>query len=175
MSDMPEGAQLSEDGQWWWDGSEWQPVPGEGGEGGGGGEGHPDAEYPEGGRDGEGDGGEGGEALFDFDGTGIRIDSENSPVPSDGEELKAGFAVCNTGTAAGSCVVTVYVDGQDVGVTWQSPWLEPGQCSAPDGDGYVHGIPGQSEGTHDFEGFADPPGPGGGSSGVNQRDIGPPE
>ena len=26
MPDMPEGAQLSEDGQWWWDGTEWQQV-----------------------------------------------------------------------------------------------------------------------------------------------------
>lgn len=26
MPNMPEGAQLSEDGYWWWDGSAWQPV-----------------------------------------------------------------------------------------------------------------------------------------------------
>ena len=26
MSNVPEGAQLSEDGQWWWDGSQWQSV-----------------------------------------------------------------------------------------------------------------------------------------------------
>lgn len=168
MSEIPEGAQLSEDGQYWWDGSEWQPV--EGGEGGGG-EGHQDAEYPEGGRDGEGDGGEGGEAVFDFDGTGIRIDAESSPVPSAGEELKAGFAICNTGTAAGSCVVTFYIDGQDTGVVWESPWLEPGQCTAPDGDGYAHGLPAQEEGRHTFEGWANPPGPGGGGSGTNEVDI----
>lgn len=30
MSEVPEGAQLSEDGFWWWDGQEWQPVPQEG-------------------------------------------------------------------------------------------------------------------------------------------------
>ena len=30
MTDVPEGAQLSEDGQWWWDGQEWQPVPQDG-------------------------------------------------------------------------------------------------------------------------------------------------
>ncbi len=28
MSNVPEGAQLSEDGQWWWDGNEWQAVEG---------------------------------------------------------------------------------------------------------------------------------------------------
>lgn len=26
MSSAPEGAQLSDDGQWWWDGEAWQPV-----------------------------------------------------------------------------------------------------------------------------------------------------
>lgn len=28
MSNVPEGAQLSEDGQWWWDGDQWQAVEG---------------------------------------------------------------------------------------------------------------------------------------------------
>lgn len=153
MSNVPEGAQLSEDGQWWWDGENWQPV--EGGEGG--------------------EGGEQGEAAFDFDGTGIRIDAENSPVPSAGEELKAGFAICNTGTAAGQCNVLFEIDGQDTGLYWQSPWLEPGQCSAPEGDGYFHGLPAQDEGRHDFEGVCDIPGPGGGRSGVNNIDVGPAE
>lgn len=26
---VPEGAQLSEDGKYWWDGADWQPVPGD--------------------------------------------------------------------------------------------------------------------------------------------------
>jgi hypothetical protein len=26
--DVPEGAQRSEDGKWWWDGTDWQPVEG---------------------------------------------------------------------------------------------------------------------------------------------------
>jgi hypothetical protein len=35
---VPEGAQLSEDGNYWWDGAEWQSVPsGDAGGGGGGG------------------------------------------------------------------------------------------------------------------------------------------
>ena len=28
MSNVPEGAQLSDDQQWWWDGENWQPVGG---------------------------------------------------------------------------------------------------------------------------------------------------
>jgi hypothetical protein len=121
------------------------------------------------------DGGQAGQATFDFDGTGLRIDPEASPVPSAGEPLKAAFAICNSGTAGGTAVVTITVDGSDAGITWESPWLEPGQCTAPDGDGYVHGIAGQSEGSHTFEAVADPAGPGGGSSGVNTVDVGPAE
>jgi len=30
MTQVPEGVQLSEDGQWWWDGQDWQPVPQDG-------------------------------------------------------------------------------------------------------------------------------------------------
>ncbi|MDP9465018.1 MAG: hypothetical protein M3P52_10365 [Actinomycetota bacterium] len=33
MSNAPEGAQLSDDGQWWWDGENWQAVSPEGGGG----------------------------------------------------------------------------------------------------------------------------------------------
>jgi hypothetical protein len=32
MTEVPESATLSDDGQWWWDGSEWQPVPQDGGD-----------------------------------------------------------------------------------------------------------------------------------------------
>jgi hypothetical protein len=117
----------------------------------------------------------GGEAVFDFDGTGVRIDPESSPVPSANEPLKAAFAVCNSGSAPGSAHVTIEVDGADSGVSWDSPELQPGECTAPDGDGYVHGIPGQSEGSHGFEAVADPAGQGGGRSGVNTIDVGPAE
>jgi hypothetical protein len=154
VSNVPEGAQLSEDGQWWWDGSEWQQVEG----GGGGGT--------------SGGGSDAGTAGFDFQTGGLRIDAENSPVPTAKEALKAGFGVCNTGTAAGSCTVTIYIDNQDSGVYWTSPQLEPGQCAAPDGDGYVHGLPAQSEGDHTFEAVANPAGQGGGSSGPNTVKIG---
>ncbi len=33
MSNVPEGAQLSDDGQYWWDGENWQAVEGAGAEG----------------------------------------------------------------------------------------------------------------------------------------------
>lgn len=108
---------------------------------------------------------------FDFTADGVRIDAEDSPVPSAGEPLKAAFTVCNFGTEAGSAHVTIEVDGEDSGVEWDSPVLEPGECASPDGDGYVHGIGAQTEGSHDFEAVADPPGPGGGRSGVNQIDL----
>lgn len=32
MTEVPEGAKLSDDGQWWWDGQDWQPVPQQGGD-----------------------------------------------------------------------------------------------------------------------------------------------
>jgi hypothetical protein len=43
MSNVPEGAQLSEDGQWWWDGSQWQPVGGQSSDSSTGGTGSSDA------------------------------------------------------------------------------------------------------------------------------------
>jgi len=159
MSNVPEGAQLSDDGQWWWDAEheQWQPIEG----GGGGGSG--DA----------GGGGEQGAPAFDFDNNGLLMSPEKSPVESAGEPLKASFSVCNTGTAAGSAHVTLWIDGSDSGIAWDSPQLEPGQCTAP-ADGYIHDIPGQSEGRHKFEVFADPPGPYGGWT-SNEIDVGPPE
>jgi hypothetical protein len=146
---MPEGAQLSDDGQWWWDGEQWQAVETSGG----------------------GTGAATGTASFDFDSSGLRIDAESSPVPSAGEPLKAAFGVCNMGTAGGQAHVTLMIDGQDTGVTWDSPWLEPGQCAAPDGDGYVHGLPAQSAGSHTFDSSATPAGPFGGKA-TNTIDVG---
>lgn len=32
MSNIPDGAQLSDDGNYWWDGSQWQPVQAQGGQ-----------------------------------------------------------------------------------------------------------------------------------------------
>jgi hypothetical protein len=160
MSNVPEGAQLSDDGQWWWDAEreQWNSVEGGGGgDAGGGG----------------GDAGEQGAPAFDFDNNGLLMSPENSPVESAGEPLKASFSVCNTGTAAGSAHVALWIDGSDSTIAWDSPQLEPGQCTAPE-DGYIHNIPGQSEGRHKFEVFADPPGPYGGWT-SNEIDVGPPE
>lgn len=160
MSNVPEGAQLSDDGQWWWDEANqtWNPV--EGGDSG----------YRDGGSGGPG---EQGAPAFDFDQNGLLISPEHSPVESANEPLKASFSVCNTGTAAGSAHVTLWIDGTDSGISWDSPELQTGQCTAP-ADGYIHDIPGQTEGRHKFEVFADPPGPYGGWT-SNEIDVGPPE
>jgi hypothetical protein len=106
-----------------------------------------------------------GEAAgFDFDQNGLDVEGENSPTPSAGEILKVGFTVFNTGTAAGSAHVSLEIDGADSGVVWDSPPLEPGQHATPDGDGYVHSVPAQSEGTHHFVAIVEPAGPHGGRS-----------
>jgi hypothetical protein len=115
-----------------------------------------------------------GAAAFDFDVNGVRIDPESDGTPSANEPLKAAFFLCNTGTAAGTAHVTILVDGQDSGVGWDSPSLQPGECASPDGDGYVHGVPGQAEGRHTFEAVADPAGSNGGRA-SNEVDVGPPE
>ncbi|HEV8296011.1 MAG TPA: hypothetical protein VGQ20_01895 [Acidimicrobiales bacterium] len=154
MTNVPEGAQLSEDGNYWWDGYEWQLVQTvDGGTGG--------------------DAGSQGAAGFDFDEGGLRIDSVSSPVPRAAEELKAAFRVCNWGTAAGSCRVTFTIDGADTGVTWDSPELPVGGCAVPDGDGYVHGLPAQSEGEHVFEATATPAGQYAGGKAKNTINVGP--
>jgi hypothetical protein len=162
--------QYSDDGQWWWDGEEWQPV--DGADEGGGDESGGDA----GGEDDHG-GDEPAEEpvpAFDFDNNGVRVSPEDSPVESEGEPLKIAFAVCNTGNATGSCRVTLWIDNEETEVYWDSPEIEPGQCATPDGDGYVHDVPAQTEGRHLFEVFADPPGEYGGYT-SNEIDVGPPE
>jgi hypothetical protein len=148
MSNVPDGAQISDDGQWWWDGENWQPID-------------------------VGGQADAGSPAFDFDNNGVLISPENSPVPSANEPLKASFSVCNVGAAAGSAHVSVWIDGSDTGLFWDSPMLTPGQCTAPS-DGYIHDIPGQSEGRHVFGVYAEPPGPNGGWT-TNEIDIGAPE
>jgi hypothetical protein len=58
----------------------------------------------------------------------------------------------------GEGTVYIYADDQYV-AEWPIPWLEPGQCAAPDGDGYVWGIGSYGSGEHVFKVVADPAGP----------------
>lgn len=64
MTDVPEGARLSDDGQWWWDESaqQWQPVQGAASASGSSGTGGSDA------QGGEGSGGDGGASSGGGDG-----------------------------------------------------------------------------------------------------------
>jgi len=95
---------------------------------------------------------------FAFDSNGIRVDAEDSPVAGADEPLKVAFGVCNIGEGGGEGTVYIYVDDQYV-TEWSTGWLEPGQCTAPDGDGYVHDIGSYPAGDHVFKAVADPPGP----------------
>lgn len=159
MSNVPEDAQISDDGRWWWDGNDWQEIVDD------------DADAP---PDAPTDEGDEGEPAFDFDVGGLRVSPEDSPVESAWEPLKVAFGVCNVGTAGGVATLTLFIDGQDTEVVWESEWIEAGFCSAPGGDGYVHDVPGQSEGEHVFEAWFDPPGP---NEGYTQTtiNVGPPE
>ena len=148
MSNVPEGAQISDDGQWWWDGNDWQQIldsvddtlpPDDGISSGD----EPQAEP---------------EAIFDFDVGGIRIDAEDSPVPSAGEELKVAFGYCNVGNADGAPTLILRIDDVDQDIDWDAPWCEAQTCRPPDGDGYVHGIAPLDEGDHFFEAWLEPGG-----------------
>ena len=88
--------------------------------------------------------------------------------------MKIAFTVVNTGTAAGTCRVTLRIDDQETDIYWDSHEIAPGGWQTPDGDGYVHDVPGQTEGDHMFEVFADPPGEYGGYT-SNDINVGSPE
>src|SRR5438046_1039963 len=111
MGGVPEGAQLSEDGQWWWDGTDWHPVGQQGGGGSDGGTG--------------GDGGQQGTAEFAFDNNGVLVSPDDLDNPDNHVVLhhdagtKVSFAIWNVGQAAGSATVTVYVDDAEV-QSWTS-------------------------------------------------------
>ena len=100
----------------------------------------------------------GGQPGFAFDSSGLRITAEDMSTPSADEPLKAAFGVCNIGEGGGEGTVYIYADDQYV-TEWSIPWLEPNQCTAPDGDGYVHDLGSYPEGEHVFKVVADPPGP----------------
>lgn len=152
MSPVPEGAQLSPDGYYWWDeaGQLWQPVDGQDGQGG------QDAQDGQGGQDGQaGDaGGQAGQgaAAFVFEGPPAQLgvsDENDGPLPVANAETKVSFgAVWNVGTAAGVATVHVLVDGSEV-QSWQSPQIGPQQSAEPD-DGFVHNCGAYPVGHHDF-------------------------
>src|SRR2546423_14830689 len=117
MSPVPEGAQLSPDGYYWWDdaGQQWQPVDGQ-------------------------DGGTGaqagqGAAAFAFDGLLNQLgvsDENDGPFPVANAQTKVSFgAVWNVGTAAGVATVHVLVGGNEA-PTWTSPPLDSPHAPQPD-------------------------------------------
>jgi CARDB protein len=155
MATMPQGAQLSEDGQWWWDGAQWQQVDGGTGGDGGGGQ-------------------QQGEAHFAFGDQGLLVSPDDSDNPENHAVLhhEAGnmvsFAIFNTGNAAASATVTVYVDDQEV-QSWTSGEIAPGGSAVPN-DGFVRGCGRYAAGSHTFRVLVQP-GQAGYDSTTNTVDI----
>jgi hypothetical protein len=172
MSNVPDGAQVSDDGQWWWDegAAAWQPVGSSGGDDSGQGyESGDSGGYDSGGGDvdeygglsenytedagqwGQGGGGEGGAdggggAAFDFDANGVRVGKQDGYGEEyDDDVLNADFSVTNTGTAAGIAYVEVSHGSEVVG-TWESDTVAPG-ASTP---GRIDGLGPYSAGEHEF-------------------------
>ncbi len=149
MTTVPEGAQLSEDGRWWWDGNDWQQVPSDGGA-------HEAT------------------AAFAFDNNGLLVSPDDTDNPDDHVILhhdagtKVSFAIWNVGTVAGSATVTIYVDDQEV-QTWQSGEILPNQNAAPN-DGYVRGCGRYPEGRHVFRAIVRP-GQAGHDDTTNEVDV----
>jgi hypothetical protein len=148
MTVMPPDAQVSEDGNWWWDGDDWQPVtPGE-------------AEQPV--------------ADFAFDQQGVLVSLDETDNPDNHVVLhheagtQVSFSVWNVGTGPGVATVTVYVDDVEV-QTWISGEIPAGMSAAPD-DGYVHGCGRHPEGRHVFRVLVSP-GQYGYDSTTNEVDI----
>jgi hypothetical protein len=151
---MPAGAQVSEDGNWWWDGSAWKPVvPGEGD----GGHEQPSAEF-----------------IFDTNGVWVEPDSTDNPdnhvVLHHDAGTQVSFLVWNVGPGQGAATVTVSVDDQEV-QTWTSGEVAPNQSAGIDGDGFVHGCGRYPAGRHVFRVVVTPGHEGGGDSTTNEVDI----
>lgn len=156
MSGVPEGAQLSEDGYYWWDGAAWQPVNQHGADGGAG----------------DGDAGQ-QTAEFAIE-SGLFVSPDDLDNPDNHVVLhhdagtKVSFTLRNYGHGAGSATVTVYVDDQQV-QTWTSGSIEAGAAGGPD-DGYVHGCGRYATGQHVFR-IVVTPGVSGHDSTTNTVDI----
>jgi hypothetical protein len=156
MVTVPEGAQLSEDGQWWWDGAQWQSVGQDGGAAGGD------------------TGADQATAAFAFDTNGVLVSPDDTDNPDNHVVLhhdagtKVSFVVWNVGQAAGAATVTVYVDDQEV-QSWTSGSIAPGTSGGPD-DGYVRGCGRYPAGRHVFR-VVVTPGQSGQDSTTNEVDI----
>ena len=151
---IPEGAERSPDGHWWWDGQEWQPViPGQF---------EPGHEKPT--------------AEFIFDSNGLWVDPDSDDNPDNHAVLhhdagtQVSFIVWNAGTGKGSATVTIYVDDVEV-QTWVSGEVEPRQSAGIEGDGFVHGCGRHPAGRHVFRAGVTPGHGGGGDSTTNEVDV----
>jgi hypothetical protein len=135
MADIPQDAPRSDDGQWWWDGAQWQAVGDAGQQGG------QDA----------------GAAAFGFDNNGLIVQVDQSDNPDNHVVLNANagteavFTVCNMGTAQGTATVTIYVDDQQV-QTWTSGAIDAGQCQGAN----VSGCGRFGAGPHTFRAIVTP-------------------
>jgi hypothetical protein len=149
---MPEGAQVSPDGQWWWDehGQAWQPMSGA------------DAGTHE------------PEFIFDTNGLWVSPDEIDNPdnhaVLHHDAGTQVSFIVWNIGKGNGPATITISVDDTDV-QTWVSGDVAPNQSAGIDGDGFVHGCGRHPAGTHVFRARVTPGHPGGGDDTTNTVDI----
>jgi hypothetical protein len=166
VTDIPADATRSDDGQWWWDGAQWQPVTDAGQQQQGGGQGQP---QESGGASTPGDA---GAAEFGFDNNGLIVQVDQSDNPDNHVTLhvdagtEAVFTVCNMGTAQGTASVTIFVDDQQV-QTWSSGAVPPGQCEGTN----VSGCGRLGAGSHTFRAVVTP-GHAGNDDTTNTVDIG---
>jgi hypothetical protein len=140
---MPDGAQMSPDGNYWWDeaNQQWQLVDNQGGGTGAGGSG----------GSGGGGGGQGAAAFAFNEPAQLGVSDENDgPMPTANNQTKVSFgAVWNIGTVAGTPTVHVLVDDNEV-QTWSPPQdIQPQQSAQPD-DGFVHNCGTYPVGRHRF-------------------------
>jgi hypothetical protein len=161
MGQIPPDAQRSDDGQWWWDGSQWQPMQG----------GNQNAFASAGSQEGAGASGDAGTAQFGFDNNGLIVQVDQSDNPDNHVVLNANagteavFTVCNMGTASGTATVTIYVDDQQV-QTWTSGDIAAGQCEGAN----VSGCGRHPAGSHTFRAVVTP-GHSGNDEATNSVDI----
>jgi hypothetical protein len=162
VTDIPQDAPRSEDGQWWWDGAQWQPVT-DAGQG-----------QQQGGQPGGGGGtpGDAGAAEFGFDNNGLIVQVDQSDNPDNHVVLhvdagtEAVFTVCNMGPAQGTATVTIHVDDQQV-QTWTSGTVAAGQCEGAN----VSGCGRYGAGSHTVRAIVTPGHPGNDDT-TNTVDIG---